>query len=57
MGILAAFRREGILKTLRGSRELLQAFGVARLSLFGLASNSVILPATVPWLDIAGAKY
>ncbi len=28
-------RRDGILKTLRDSRELLQTFGVARLSLFG----------------------
>src|SRR5712692_1767657 len=35
MGTQAALRREGILKTLRESRELLQAFGVARLSLFG----------------------
>ena len=30
-----ARRREDVLSTLRQSRELLQAFGVARLSLFG----------------------
>lgn len=31
----AVLRRDGILKTLRESHELLRTFGVARLSLFG----------------------
>jgi predicted nucleotidyltransferase len=35
MGTQAALQRENILKTLGESRDLLQAFGVARLSLFG----------------------
>jgi predicted nucleotidyltransferase len=35
MATETTLRREGILKMLRESRDLLQAFGVARLSLFG----------------------
>ena len=35
MATQGTLRRDGILKTLSESRELLQAFGVARLSLFG----------------------